>query len=74
MHENGHEGTSEIQVQKNLVKNGEILETKNYIMSDEKYKEFEQNKIEPYTVCDEGNACWETSAKKLFMETSKGNC
>lgn len=69
--QNGYERTSEIQVQRNLVQNGEILDTETYIMTEEEYEAF--NNIEMYTVCDSGQACWETSAKRLFMEVSSSS-
>lgn len=70
-YENGYERTSEIQVQMNLVKNGEILETENYVLTEEEYEDFSE--IETYAACNEGNACWETSAKRLVMDVASNS-
>lgn len=73
---NGYQIVSEIQVQRNLVIDGEIVESENYVMSEEEYDEF--SNIEPYATCSSGTGgnigvCYQTDAKRIFYEFSKNS-
>lgn len=65
--ETGFKEEKIINVEKNLIENGEIIETQNYNLTEEEYAI--ESAISPMVTCTDGaaQACWQTNSKRLTL-------
>jgi len=65
--ETGYKEETIVNVEKQLVENGKVLETQNYNLTEEEYAT--ESMISPMTTCTDysAQACWQTNAKRLTL-------